>query len=164
MTLPGAVARNICIAGARRGGLTLVVTWSVSMGCSRSLYSSLGSNDYPEWRSPAFGESTGVPLALCRPSNFCLPLQRALVETHLRQICGLEQQLKQQQGLRDTAFPSLSPPPAPAPPCADLDLHYLALRGGTALGHGEISDPQSPYPQVPKPNPHFITPGHLYLI
>ncbi|KAG3269142.1 TBK1 binding protein 1 [Ictidomys tridecemlineatus] len=60
---------------------------------------------------------------------------RALVETHLRQICGLEQQLRQQQGLRDAAFPSLSPPPASAPPCADLDLHYLALRGGSALGH-----------------------------
>lgn len=61
---------------------------------------------------------------------------RALVETHLRQICGLEQQLRQQQGVRDTAFPSLSPPPAPAPPCADLDLHYLALRGGSGLNHG----------------------------
>ncbi|XP_016057694.1 PREDICTED: TANK-binding kinase 1-binding protein 1 [Miniopterus natalensis] len=61
---------------------------------------------------------------------------RALVETHLRQICGLEQQLQQQQGLRDTAFSSLSPPPAPAPPCADLDLHYLALRGGSGLSHG----------------------------
>ncbi|XP_062072289.1 TANK-binding kinase 1-binding protein 1 isoform X1 [Lepus europaeus] len=60
---------------------------------------------------------------------------RALVETHLRQICGLEQQLRQQQGLRDAAFSSLSPPPAPAPPCADLDLHYLALRGGSALSH-----------------------------
>uniref|UniRef100_A0A8C0E9D9 TBK1 binding protein 1 n=1 Tax=Balaenoptera musculus TaxID=9771 RepID=A0A8C0E9D9_BALMU len=61
---------------------------------------------------------------------------RALVETHLRQICGLEQQLRQQQGLRDAAFPSLSPPTAPAPPCADLDLHYLALRGGSGLSHG----------------------------
>lgn len=61
---------------------------------------------------------------------------RALVETHLRQICGLEQQLRQQQGLREGAFPSLSPPPAPAPPCADLDLHYLALRGGSGLSHG----------------------------
>uniref|UniRef100_A0A9L0JV07 TBK1 binding protein 1 n=1 Tax=Equus asinus TaxID=9793 RepID=A0A9L0JV07_EQUAS len=60
---------------------------------------------------------------------------RALVETHLRQICGLEQQLRQQQSLRDAAFPSLSPPPAPAPPCADLDLHYLALRGGPGLSH-----------------------------
>ncbi|KAB1265219.1 TANK-binding kinase 1-binding protein 1 [Camelus dromedarius] len=60
---------------------------------------------------------------------------RALVETHLRQICGLEQQLRQQQGLRDAAFPSLSPPPVPAPPCADLDLHYLALRGGSGLNH-----------------------------
>nr|XP_005898113.1 PREDICTED: TANK-binding kinase 1-binding protein 1 [Bos mutus] len=60
---------------------------------------------------------------------------RALVETHLRQICGLEQQLRQQQGLRDVDFPSLSPPPAPAPPCADLDLHYLALRGGSSLSH-----------------------------
>eukprot|EP00069_Balaena_mysticetus_P021963 bmy_14046T0 len=60
---------------------------------------------------------------------------RALVETHLRQICGLEQQLRQQQGLRDAAFPSLSPPTAPAPPCADLDLHYLALRGGSGLSH-----------------------------
>ncbi|KAJ1071301.1 hypothetical protein K5549_001593 [Capra hircus] len=60
---------------------------------------------------------------------------RALVETHLRQICGLEQQLRQQQGLRDVDFPSLSPPPAPAPPCADLDLHYLALRGGSSLNH-----------------------------
>ncbi|KAM7068045.1 TANK-binding kinase 1-binding protein 1 isoform 2-T4 [Molossus nigricans] len=61
---------------------------------------------------------------------------RALVETHLRQICGLEQQLQQQQqGLRDTAFSSLSPPPAPAQPCADLDLHYLALRGGSGLSH-----------------------------
>ncbi|XP_070335456.1 TANK-binding kinase 1-binding protein 1 isoform X3 [Odocoileus virginianus] len=60
---------------------------------------------------------------------------RALVETHLRQICGLEQQLRQQQGLRDVDFPSLSPPPAPAPPCADLDLHYLALRGGSGLSH-----------------------------
>ncbi|XP_015454594.1 TANK-binding kinase 1-binding protein 1 [Pteropus alecto] len=61
---------------------------------------------------------------------------RALVETHLRQICGLEQQLRQQQGLRDAAFSSLSPPPAPAPPCTDLDLHYLALRGGSSLSHG----------------------------
>ncbi|XP_040353827.1 TANK-binding kinase 1-binding protein 1 [Herpailurus yagouaroundi] len=61
---------------------------------------------------------------------------RALVETHLRQICGLEQQLRQQQGLRDAAFPSPSPPPAPAPPCTDLDLHYLALRGGSGLSHG----------------------------
>nr|KAF6459251.1 TBK1 binding protein 1 [Rousettus aegyptiacus] len=61
---------------------------------------------------------------------------RALVETHLRQICGLEQQLRQQQGLQDAAFSSLSPPPAPAPPCADLDLHYLALRGGSSLSHG----------------------------
>ncbi|XP_044777764.1 LOW QUALITY PROTEIN: TANK-binding kinase 1-binding protein 1 [Neomonachus schauinslandi] len=61
---------------------------------------------------------------------------RALVETHLRQICGLEQQLQQQQGLRDAAFSSPSPPPAPAPPCADLDLHYLALRGGSGLSHG----------------------------
>ncbi|XP_021565018.1 TANK-binding kinase 1-binding protein 1 [Carlito syrichta] len=60
---------------------------------------------------------------------------RALVETHLRQICGLEQQLRQQQGLRDAAFSSLSPPPAPAPPCAELDLHYLALGGGSGLGH-----------------------------
>ncbi|XP_074175744.1 TANK-binding kinase 1-binding protein 1 isoform X3 [Rhinolophus sinicus] len=60
---------------------------------------------------------------------------RALVETHLRQICGLEQQLRQQQGLRDAAFSSLSPPPAPAPPCADLDLHYLALRGGSSMSH-----------------------------
>nr|XP_006214371.2 TANK-binding kinase 1-binding protein 1 [Vicugna pacos] len=60
---------------------------------------------------------------------------RALVETHLRQICGLEQQLRQQQGLRDAAFPSLSPPPVSAPPCADLDLHYLALRGGSGLNH-----------------------------
>ncbi|XP_027623111.1 TANK-binding kinase 1-binding protein 1 [Tupaia chinensis] len=60
---------------------------------------------------------------------------RALVETHLRQICGLEQQLRQQQGLRDAAFPSLSPPPAPAPSCADLDLHYLALRGGPGMSH-----------------------------
>ncbi|KAL4834446.1 hypothetical protein H8958_003365 [Nasalis larvatus] len=58
---------------------------------------------------------------------------RALVETHLRQICGLEQQLRQQQGLRDAAFSN--PPPAPAPPCADLDLHYLALRGGSGLSH-----------------------------
>ncbi|VCX42827.1 unnamed protein product [Gulo gulo] len=60
---------------------------------------------------------------------------RALVETHLRQICGLEQQLRQQQGLRDAAFSSPSPPPASAPPCADLDLHYLALRGGSGLSH-----------------------------
>uniref|UniRef100_A0A286Y2H8 TBK1 binding protein 1 n=1 Tax=Cavia porcellus TaxID=10141 RepID=A0A286Y2H8_CAVPO len=60
---------------------------------------------------------------------------RALVETHLRQICGLEQQLRQQQGLRDAAFSSLSPPPAPTPPCTDLDLHYLALRGGSTMGH-----------------------------
>uniref|UniRef100_A0A2K6U0I4 TBK1 binding protein 1 n=1 Tax=Saimiri boliviensis boliviensis TaxID=39432 RepID=A0A2K6U0I4_SAIBB len=64
---------------------------------------------------------------------------RALVETHLRQICGLEQQLRQQQGLRDAAFSNLSPPAAPTPPCADLDLHYLALRGGSGLSHGEIS-------------------------
>ncbi|XP_036889251.1 TANK-binding kinase 1-binding protein 1 isoform X1 [Sturnira hondurensis] len=60
---------------------------------------------------------------------------RALVETHLRQICGLEQQLRQQQGLQDTAFSSLSPPPASAPPCADLDLHYLALRAGSGSSH-----------------------------
>eukprot|EP00071_Canis_lupus_P022125 XP_013972091.1 TANK-binding kinase 1-binding protein 1 [Canis lupus familiaris] len=60
---------------------------------------------------------------------------RALVETHLRQICGLEQQLRQQQSLRDAAFPSPSPPPTPGPPCADLDLHYLALRGGSGLSH-----------------------------
>uniref|UniRef100_A0A8C0M9X4 TBK1 binding protein 1 n=1 Tax=Canis lupus familiaris TaxID=9615 RepID=A0A8C0M9X4_CANLF len=62
--------------------------------------------------------------------------ERALVETHLRQICGLEQQLRQQQSLRDAAFPSPSPPPTPGPPCADLDLHYLALRGGSGLSHG----------------------------
>lgn len=61
---------------------------------------------------------------------------RALVETHLRQICGLEKQLQQQQGLRDAAFSSLSPPAVPASACPDLDLHYLALRGGPALGHG----------------------------
>ncbi|XP_063124566.1 TANK-binding kinase 1-binding protein 1 isoform X2 [Rattus norvegicus] len=61
---------------------------------------------------------------------------RALVETHLRQICGLEKQLQQQQGLRDAAFSSLSPPAVPATACPDLDLHYLALRGGPALGHG----------------------------
>ncbi|XP_005394662.1 PREDICTED: TANK-binding kinase 1-binding protein 1 [Chinchilla lanigera] len=66
---------------------------------------------------------------------------RALVETHLRQICGLEQQLRQQQGLRDTAFPSLSPPPAPAPSCTDLDLHYLALSGGSAVGHAAWPGP-----------------------
>ncbi|XP_060059604.1 TANK-binding kinase 1-binding protein 1 isoform X1 [Erinaceus europaeus] len=72
---------------------------------------------------------------------------RALVETHLRQICGLEQQLRQQQGLRDASFPSLSPPPAPAPLCADLDLHYLAMRGGSGLSHGEISWP-GPTPSV----------------
>lgn len=61
---------------------------------------------------------------------------RALVETHLRQICGLEQQLRQQQGLREaSSFPSRSPPPAPASPCAELDLHYLALRGGSGLSH-----------------------------
>lgn len=65
------------------------------------------------------------------------PLQRALVETHLRQICGLQQQLRQQQGGGDSTFHSLSPPIAPADP--DLDLHYLALRGGPGLGHGEIS-------------------------
>nr|XP_042139320.1 TANK-binding kinase 1-binding protein 1 [Peromyscus maniculatus bairdii] len=68
---------------------------------------------------------------------------RALVETHLRQICGLEQQLQQQQGLREAAFPSLSPPPAPATPCPDLDLHYLALRGGPALGHAGWPGPAS---------------------
>lgn len=66
---------------------------------------------------------------------------RALVETHLRQICGLEQQLRQQQGLRDAAFSSPSPPPTPAPPCADLDLHYLALRGGSGLSHGSRLQP-----------------------
>ncbi|XP_063107512.1 TANK-binding kinase 1-binding protein 1 isoform X2 [Cavia porcellus] len=66
---------------------------------------------------------------------------RALVETHLRQICGLEQQLRQQQGLRDAAFSSLSPPPAPTPPCTDLDLHYLALRGGSTMGHAAWPGP-----------------------
>ncbi|XP_054987982.1 TANK-binding kinase 1-binding protein 1 isoform X1 [Sorex araneus] len=60
---------------------------------------------------------------------------RALVETHLRQICGLEQQLRQQQGLRDAPFSSRSPPPAATPPCAELDVHYLALRGGSGLSH-----------------------------
>ena len=84
----------------------------------------------------------------------CLTLQRALVETHLRQICGLEQQLRQQQGLRDAAFPSPSPPPAPAPPCTDLDLHYLALRGGSGLSHGEISaTPDIPTPESPRLTP-----------
>lgn len=83
-------------------------------------------------------------------------MQRALVETHLRQICGLEQQLQQQQGLQDTAFSSLSPPP-----CADLDLHYLTLRGGSGLSHGKISAPSKlPYPGLPKPNPHFNIYGH----
>ncbi|XP_004633735.1 TANK-binding kinase 1-binding protein 1 [Octodon degus] len=66
---------------------------------------------------------------------------RALVETHLRQICGLEQQLRQQQGLRDAAFSSLSPPLAPTPPCTELDLHYLALRGGSAVGHAAWPGP-----------------------
>ena len=68
---------------------------------------------------------------------------RALVETHLRQICGLEKQLQQQQGLRDAAFSSLSPPAVPASACPDLDLHYLALRGGPALGHAGWPGPTS---------------------
>lgn len=68
---------------------------------------------------------------------------RALVETHLRQICGLEKQLQQQQGLRDAAFSSLSPPAVPATACPDLDLHYLALRGGPALGHAGWPGPTS---------------------
>lgn len=90
--------------------------------------------------------------------TLCLLPQRALVETHLRQICGLEQQLRQQQSLRDAAFPSLSPPPAPAPPCADLDLHYLALRGGPGLSHGEISaGPDFPTPKSPS-QPRISTP------
>ena len=84
------------------------------------------------------------------------------METHLRQICGLEQQLRQQQGLRDVDFPSLSPPPAPAPPCADLDLHYLALRGGSSLNHGEISvTPGIHTPKSPQPAPYFNPVGHL---
>ena len=84
------------------------------------------------------------------------------METHLRQICGLEQQLRQQQGLRDVDFPSLSPPPAPAPPCADLDLHYLALRGGSSLSHGELSvTPDFHTPKSPQPAPHFNPIGHL---
>lgn len=68
---------------------------------------------------------------------------RALVETHLRQICGLEKQLQQQQSLRDAAFSSLSPPAVPSTACPDLDLHYLALRGGPALGHAGWPGPTS---------------------
>ncbi|KFO34917.1 Importin subunit beta-1, partial [Fukomys damarensis] len=47
---------------------------------------------------------------------------RALVETHLRQICGLEQQLRQQQGLREAAFPAW---PGPAPSVSELERRRL---------------------------------------
>lgn len=87
------------------------------------------------------------------------------METHLRQICGLEQQLRQQQSLRDAAFPSPSPPPTPGPPCADLDLHYLALRGGSGLSHGEISTtPDVPALESPSLPPRFSIIGHLSLL
>ncbi|XP_074080228.1 TANK-binding kinase 1-binding protein 1 isoform X2 [Macrotis lagotis] len=72
---------------------------------------------------------------------------RALVETHLRQICGLQQQLRQQQGGGDSTFQSLSPPAAPAPTDPDLDLHYLALRGGPGLGH--VLEPSLGWPSPP---------------
>ncbi|XP_056672810.1 TANK-binding kinase 1-binding protein 1 isoform X3 [Monodelphis domestica] len=72
---------------------------------------------------------------------------RALVETHLRQICGLQQQLRQHQGGGDSSFPCLSPPSAPAPPDPDLDLHYLALRGGPGLGH--VLEPSLGWPSPP---------------
>lgn len=123
------------------------------MGHSSSLGSSLGLGVH------------GAPWS-CIDSepSVRLSLQRALVETHLRQICGLEQQLQQQQGLREAAFPSLSPPPAPATPCPDLDLHYLALRGGPALGHGEISVTLClPDLQISNCDSHFSVTGHLCL-
>lgn len=104
------------------------------------------------WESWVWGALKGS-LVWADPS-LCVSRQRALVETHLRQICGLEQQLRQQQGLRDAAFSSPSPPPTPAPPCADLDLHYLALRGGSGLSHGEISTT----PNVSTPKSPSLTP------
>ncbi|XP_038610416.1 TANK-binding kinase 1-binding protein 1 isoform X4 [Tachyglossus aculeatus] len=55
---------------------------------------------------------------------------RALVETHLSQICSLEQQLRDQQ-TESGSCPSLSL----SPPVHSSELHYLSLHGTPGLGH-----------------------------
>ncbi|XP_028931902.1 TANK-binding kinase 1-binding protein 1 isoform X2 [Ornithorhynchus anatinus] len=61
---------------------------------------------------------------------------RALVETHLSQICSLEQQLRDQQ-TESGSCPSLPSLPSLSlsPPLHSSELHYLSLHGPPGLGH-----------------------------
>lgn len=70
----------------------------------------------------------------CPPS---LPVQRALVETHLSRIRSLEQQLRQRDG---GTFPGLGTP------LPGQDVPFLTLHPNPGLTHGELPPPR---PAVP---------------